>query len=298
MHNLTSFNALTSYIRPGDLVLLDIDETLVRPEPDATELWFVAFCNAMIAAGPPHKDSVFMAGVELWQALQGVCEVATPEVCTRQVLAAVAGIPGVTCIGLTARGPEVHDETVSQLRQCGVYDGIFETRSLGVLAPGAASDAPGVSPLTHKGGIIYCSGSRKPQGFFAFEASTRGAAPRPSRVVLVDDRESHVKALHEACLARKQPFLGLVYGSEADGFKAASSDVELARGWQLLARVLASKAGRTRVRRLCERIEGDFSEPSHTRQAVWPAPLAWVAAGVAMGFALGGLAVTMRHRVR
>ena len=306
---LSTFADLPSFVRKGDLVLFDIDETLVRPEPDATEPWFVAFCSALQDAGAPHKAAVFSAGVEIWQGLQGVCDCAPPEgETTTAALAAVAAITGVTCVGLTARGPECHEETVAQLIRCGAYHGVFDAESsLGTLAPATAADAAAyVAPLTHRGGIIYCSGSRKPQGFFAFEACGGGVAVSsgvpdaaaaaaasassaasqalpPRRVVLIDDRESHVKALHAACAERGRPFLGLHYASESE---VVTSAVTLARGWSLLARVLARESGRARIRRMCDIIEAeDGSKRWHT------SALMCGAIGVGVGVTVSALAV-------
>ena len=182
---LSSIAELSSFLQAGDLLLLDIDETLVRPEADATEPWFNALCAALHEKSGVSKAVCFRAGVELWQALQAVCQSAAPEeAATINALAAAASLPGVMCVGLTARGPECHEETESQLAHCGIWHGVFATdSSLGELAPQAAGEW--TAPLTHLHGIVYCSGSRKPAGLRAFEAASSIAPSR--RVVLVDD---------------------------------------------------------------------------------------------------------------
>ena len=248
IERLEAIASLPALVRPGDVVLMDIDDTLVRPEPDATEAWFVKFCSAIKAGSDDAtvKSNVFMAGVELWCALQDVCDVSTPEQqATSAALHAVAAMPGVTIVGLTARGPEIADETVRQLRRCGVYDGVFEQHSLGELKPAARGD--GVAALTHAAGVVYCSGSRKPEGLFAFEeaaAVSRSTTFNTRRVVLVDDREAHVSALCEAMRVRARPFLGLHYVG------APVSSEALPRGWQLLAAVMGKAHGRQKLRRM------------------------------------------------
>ena len=245
IERLSTIARLPACLREGDLLMLDIDETIVRPEADATEPWFNSFVRALHKQGIP-QPVCFSAGIELWQALQGICHAETPEgEATREALAAAARIPGVECVGLTARGPEVHEETVAQLQHCGVYEGIFSTCSFGKLS----TEADGKAPLEHRGGIVYCSGSRKPAGLRAYEAAARVASAR--RVVLVDDRESHCKAVRDDCAARGQPFLGLHY---LTGDAGASP--QLPRGWQLLAAALATTVPRRRLLRMINFVDG------------------------------------------
>lgn len=280
---------LPAKVQEGDLVLFDIDETLVRSEPDATEPWFNAFCGVL---KQEDVSNVFMAGVELWMGLQAVCVCAAPEEdATRRALAAVAATSGVLCVGLTARGPECHGETMAQLRTCGVYDGIFDaSSSLGVIAPPLPTDT--ISPLTHLGGIIYCSGSRKPAGLFAFDEHTAHSTGR--RIVFVDDRESHVEALRAACAERGRDFVGLHYAPE--GSLHAGSSATLARGWQLLAKVLGSEEGRAKMRRMLDLLSGEVEGSGGLKGArkKTPSSLLCASLGVVVGAGVALAAVRWR----
>ena len=272
---------LPAMLREGDLLLLDVDETLVRSEPDATEPWFNAFVDALRHNGKNEKRVCFDAGVEVWQALQGVCAVAAPEgEATREALRAALRIPGVECVGLTARGPEVDVETVAQLKRCGLYEGVFATRSLGELAPASAGDR--VAPLTHLHGIIYCSGSRKPAGCRAFEAAA--AIPSTRRVVLLDDRESHCHAVAEDCRARGRPFLGVHY---AHG--SADAECVLPRSWQLVAAIIgdSSGGGRQKMRQALDAMGKDDADVGGDARSTSPR----VALALVVGACVGGAAV-------
>lgn len=254
---LTSIADLPSHLRAGDLLMLDIDETLVMPEADATEAWFYQFTSVLQAHGV-KKDVSFRSGVELWQAMQAVCDASAPEFgATRSALAAAVAIPGVEICGLTARGPEVHAETVDQLIKCGVYEFFATNSSLGVLEADDGSRGRHFAPLTHLGGVTYCSGSRKPAGLRAFEAAA--AVPPGRRVVLVDDRQAHCQALCDDRQSRGQPFLGLHYVRGGSAAAQAAHPTALPRGWQLFGRVLALRtAGRQRMRNLLDMLdEGD-----------------------------------------
>ena len=187
---------------------------------------------------------------------------------------------GVECVGLTARGPECHEETEAQLMRCGIFHDVFATtKSIGALAPAAPGEL--VEPLTHLRGIIYCSGSRKPAGLRAFEAAAHIAPDR--RVVLLDDREAHCKALLVDRRSRDQPFLGLHYAPAG----VAEGPVEISRGWQLLAAALATPvAGRQRLRRMLDILDRtDRALPTPLpppRLDVWS-----VALGVLLGAGAG-----------
>lgn len=249
---LPSIAALPSLLAAGDLLLLDLDETLIKPEfDDASEPWFNAFLASLAENGVEGTNG-FFAGIELWQALQAVCDVHPAEgeaTCT--ALAAAAATPGVVCVGLTARGPEMSAETVGQLRHCELFEGVFDTeRSLKVLSPSAEGDL--VAPLTHLEGIVYCSGPRKPQGLNAFFDKS-GCVPQ--RVVFVDDRESHVRAVCAAMQEKQLPYLGLHY---TPGAATSAAKCSLPRGWKLLAAILArERGGRDRLRRMLALLDGE-----------------------------------------
>lgn len=253
IRRITSIAELPALVRPGDLLCLDIDETLVKPEAaDASEAWFVAFCGALQGKCRVGGSTAFEAGVLLWEALQRVCDVRAPEgEVTRSALAAAAKVPGVRCVGLTARGPEAAEETAEQLRRCGVSNA-FEAVSLGTLAP--AEVGATVAPLTHLDGVIYCSGPRKPAGLLAFEAVSAPGAAAGGRVVLLDDRARHVEAMRQTMSERGRPFLGLVY--EPVGEAAATAQCDLGRGWQLFAALLAHRrGGRDRLRSILDLLD-------------------------------------------
>lgn len=256
---ILSIAELPSHLRAGDLLALDIDETLVRPEHDATEPWFNEFAAAVKSHAPICDRLLFCACVELWCALQAVCECTAPEGdATRQALVAAAAMPGVECVGLTARAPDIHDETAEQLSRLGLFDGNFATHaSLGALAPPPGFvDEYARPPLTHIGGIIYCSGSRKPAGLRAFEAAA--GIPHARRVVLLDDRRAHCEAVGTDRASRGQPFLGLHYAPSGAPDKCA-----LPRGWQLVAAAVARRAGRRRLRSLLDQLDqADEDAPS------------------------------------
>ena len=56
---------LASCCEPGDTIYLDLDETLLVPEPDASEAWAKHFAEALEAGGVPTGGAAWAAA---WRA--------------------------------------------------------------------------------------------------------------------------------------------------------------------------------------------------------------------------------------
>ena len=301
---LSTIADLKTHLVPGDVLYLDIDETLVSPENDASEPWAVGFKDALVDAGVEVQTSWTVA-VQLWQALQCTCTVVPPEGATTQRVLLDLKAAGYTMIGLTARGPEMAKDTLAQLARCGLGGLFDETRSFGELQSPPdvpVSTAPHSPPLAHANGIVFCSGSRKPQGLLAYEAAAKEAAamapssaaarPQPlpqPRVVLVDDRQAHCQAVGDVLSARGRAFLGLHYTHTAPHRTAAGAvpgasaaeTVGVSRGWALLASALADgPEARSRVARALSILESSAelrTPPGWSRQWRWVLSLPLVA---------------------
>ncbi|KAL1515452.1 hypothetical protein AB1Y20_002077 [Prymnesium parvum] len=242
-----SIAALPESCEEGDTVFVDIDETLLVPEPDASEAW------ARQLAAQLGGGSGWPAACHLWAALQGVCEARACEArATRDALDALRR-RGLRVHGLTSRDCRVAEETFRQLAACGL-DGIFEQKTLGELARGEGGGAP----IWHERGVVYCAGSRKAEGVESFER--RGGGGRHGRVVLIDDRLQHVQAVCEALERQGRGFLGLHYvreGADAHG------DYALPHSVKLLARALATRRGRAHVLAALDALEGEPARHAH-----------------------------------
>ncbi len=283
---IASLSELLTLAKPGDLILLDLDETLLSPETDASEPWFHALKDEMIKRGVEAETS-WLSAVEVWQAAQNVCDVkCTEDEVTLSVLKELKG-RGHTIMGLTARGPEVAQQTVSQLERCGIQP-FLEAPSAGVLAPAAPSDP--LMPLTHERGVIYCSGARKPEGLLAYETRLPPGLPTERRVVFVDDRDSHVQAVQREMERQGRAFLGLHYTRVSDAARGAGA-YGLPRGWQLFAAMLAhGPAARESIRRSLRVIDtGSLVESRNARARVSADAAAGLALGLLAGATLGAI---------
>ena len=225
-------------------VYVDLDETIISTEPDASP-YFERALNAALKEKLPALDggAAFRTTCALWCSFQGHCGVAPVERdATARFLRSLRA-RGVEIVGLTARGPDLLEETAAQLVKAGVA-GCFDGSSLGPLAP----PANGRPPLFHSAGVVYCAGSRKPAAMTAYEARR----PNRGRLVLVDDVLSHLEAMASA--AGERPFLGLHY-TQVAAMNPAYRDYEFPRLGKLLAGALANPRGRAFLRAAVDAVE-------------------------------------------
>lgn len=286
---------LVELCREGDIVFLDLDDTLLSTEPSASEAWAAAFAGSLEANGVPKGGAAWEAACCLWMGLQSSCEVRAVEgEATVRAMKALAAA-GHALVGLTARSPEALEETAQQLASCHL-SALLSSGSLGVLAPAAAGKFGGLSrsdslrpPLIHDRGVVYCCGSRKPQGLAAFEAKYGGGS---GRVVFVDDKLSHVFALRDALQPSGRQFLGVHYtavaASLADPTTGEVPPYALPRDSSLLAATLGSAASRAHLLNAVRLLEAAQRDPLAVR--LWDRLRrgdgeAWsaVAAGVCVG---------------
>jgi hypothetical protein len=153
---LPDLSALLSLCLPGDTLYLDLDETLISAEPDAAEVAAKALASALHQHGADLSSS-WEAACFVWEAFQGACAVKPTEGAATLAVLLELRQRGLHMVGMTARAPSVSRETELQLERCGIL------RFFSPLTLGDISDAlgPTLPPLTHRHGIIYCTGSRK-----------------------------------------------------------------------------------------------------------------------------------------
>lgn len=264
---------LVELCREGDIIFLDLDDTLLSTEPSASEAWAAAFAGALEENGVPKGGVAWEAACCLWMGLQSSCEVRPVEGdATVRAMEALAAA-GHALVGLTARSPEALEETAQQLASCRLTE-LLSSGSLGVLAPPAAAEPGGLSrpqglkpPFVHDRGVVYCCGSRKPQGLQAFEAKMSGGGS--GRVVFVDDKLSHVLALRDALQSSGRAFLGVHYTAVAASLADAATGVvppyALPRDSSLLAATLGSAAPRAHLHNAVRLLEDAERDPLAAR---------------------------------
>lgn len=245
---LATISELSSQCMPGDRVYLDLDDTLISSEPHASTRFEEAMKSALEAQGVNANDIARAATCELWQGMQSSCRVQTVEGAATVAALRKLRENGNEVIGLTARSPELTEETFQHLTSCSLVD-FFENSSLGILAQPDECDSRG--PLIHEHGVIYCTGSRKLQAVVAYEQE------RPSgdaRIVFVDDLMRHLEAVQKGLLPLGRKFLGLHYTA------CVEETYEFPRLGRLLASMMASSKGRAHIGKALEIIDAAEKE--------------------------------------
>lgn len=153
---LPDFSSLLSLCLPGDTLYLDLDETLISAEPDAAEVAAKALASALHQHGADLSSS-WEAACFVWEAFQGSCAVKPTEGAATLAVLLELRQRGLHMVGITARAPSVSRETELQLERCGILR-FFSPLTLGDISD---AEGPTLPPLTHRHGIIYCTGSRK-----------------------------------------------------------------------------------------------------------------------------------------
>eukprot|EP00947_MAST-08B_sp_MAST-8B-sp1_P005082 g5082.t1 len=204
----TSLGEVVPEVDERTVVFLDVDETLLRASLHAgSERWEKAMTAELQRLGC-SKDMAWRSSCFAWQALQRVVPMEACEGATTAAVVAELQAKAAAVFGLTARHPSLATRTVGQLQKNGiVLDGGAD--ELPVDLPRTESDPLGSRgggkidaeewsawfqpPIARRGGVWFCCGPRKLEAALAALRALPG--PPPTRVILVDDRRSHLEQI-------------------------------------------------------------------------------------------------------
>lgn len=204
------FAELASHVDEETLVLLDIDDTLLHTaQMLGSDEWFSSRINQYKEEGLSTQESLEKTLAE-WEGIRHLTKMVAVEPGANQVLAALQE-NGVSIIGLTAQELSLSTRTMKQLRANG-----FDLSLTAICTEPHCISVNGRNIL-YRNGIIFTSGSSKAQALFAI---CREIGYTPKRLLLVDDKESHLKDVEQAAQERGIEFIGLRYGY-ADSKKEA-----------------------------------------------------------------------------
>lgn len=206
IQEVESLSQVDPLLRSGDLLVLDIDNTLVVPcQQLGSDQWFYHRLNQLMQAGMENKPALEQS-LRDWHAVQALTKVRPCESCSADWVQAWQS-RGMPVMGLTTRGLGLSQITIDQLESlkidlkgtAPVKDERFYLNPWGVLL---------------RRGILFTAGTHKGRAFMKFLDDTQ---MRPQRVVFVNDKASHLKELQQTVEERGIDFLGLRYGA-VDGW--------------------------------------------------------------------------------
>ena len=196
-----NMDELYGHLKPGMLVVFDIDNTLIEPVQElGSNQWFENRIKEYLSYGYSSHDALQTALKE-WTAIQSITVVKLVE----------PGIDGIVkdlqekgykVMGLTTRGLSLSTRTVEQLESVGVdlrptaptQEEVFFMNERGVL---------------FRGGALFTAATHKGE---ALRKLLEAADHRPDSIMFINDKYSHLVPVEEFCTQAGIPYCGLRYG--------------------------------------------------------------------------------------
>lgn len=189
------------HIEPGMLLVFDIDNTLLEPVQElGSNQWFENKIKEYISYGYNRQDALEKT-LRQWTAIQSITQVklVEPEIDT---IVRKLQNDGYTVMGLTTRGLGISTCTITQLnsakidltRTAPTQKEIFFNNERGVLFRGGAL----FTAATHKGK--------------ALEKLLEAVDLKPSSILFINEKLSHILPVEDFCEKANIPFVGLRYG--------------------------------------------------------------------------------------
>jgi hypothetical protein len=224
-----SMQKVNGFLKSGDLIILDLDNTLMIPRQQlGSDQWFYHRIDHHLTQGLTRKQALKEALHE-WHSVQAITKVLPCEASTADWVRRWQK-EGRTVMGLTTRGVGMSQITIDQLTSLNInldataphHGELFYLNPWGIL---------------FRQGIMFTAGTHKGKalGFLLDELQLN-----PSRIVFVNDKESHIQQLQETVDARNIPFLGLRYGAVDDwvaSFNPAIADVQ----WEQFGHIISDE---------------------------------------------------------
>jgi hypothetical protein len=243
------FKEIDTYLAPGTMVILDIDDTLLVPvQMLGCDEWFQSRLRCYEQEGLTASESLEKSLAE-WEAVRHLTKMEVVEEGTEETIQILQD-RGYVVMGLTTQGLALAMRTRQQLMEhridlsCSALsydDHYFIVDGRGIL---------------HHAGILYTSGTHKGLALFTLLDQLEYL---PKRILFINDKHSHLLSIEETAKERGVEFVGLRY-AYSDARKAAF-DEEIAH-YQFTHSTFVSLLSDEEVRKQL-RTEASASSPPH-----------------------------------
>jgi hypothetical protein len=200
---ISHFEALKAHIQEkGTLCLVDIDDTCLIPcQTLGTDVWFLDRWSHYEKTGLSKKEALEKALGE-WEAIRHLTQVKIVEEGTSQIIKDLQK-QGVVMMGLTTQGLALATRTQLQLASLEI--------DLSQTAPYATQDYYFTNGhgVLYRHGILFTSGTPKGP---ALEKLLNLMQLRPSKIVFINDKKTHLQDIERSLEKMGIPFVGLRYG--------------------------------------------------------------------------------------
>lgn len=215
---ISNFHCFKEHVKePGTLCLVDIDDTCLIPcQTLGTDVWFIDRWTGFERDGFSKNEAIDLALAE-WEAIRHLTKVKLVEEGTDQIISELQG-EGVVMMGLTTQGLALATRTRSQLAALGI--------DLSKTAPYSHQDHYFLNGhgVLYRSGILYTSGTEKGP---ALEKLLSLLEMRPTRIVFINDKQTHLCDIERSANKLGIPFTGLRYSYSDERVK--NYDPEIAR---------------------------------------------------------------------
>jgi len=209
-------------------VILDLDNTVFKSIQDlGSDQWYTRFFEYAIAQITSDKTEAFTLVIAVYDAVQQHVSQKPVEPGIVEIIRRLQDI-GIPVLGLTARSSRISDRTLQQLQENGIDFSRFWGKSHFKLAQDG-----NYTPVFHDG-VIFCNSLNKGKCLKSFSDRT-GLYPRA--VVMADDKEKNLHAVHAAQDETGGSFVGIRYGrldNEVAALDLRNATIELTRISHLL----------------------------------------------------------------
>jgi hypothetical protein len=204
----SSIQQLVSLARPSSqLILLDIDNTLLRPKQMlGSDEWFSYYLGRQ-AFIPEEKEKAFHRVLDLWEAIHVVSSVIPMEKNTAAVVRELQEM-GCSLMAFTTRGSSLEYVTDRQLTSIGIHLSLKGHSNISFTLKNMPS-------VLFSKGVLFTNGTHKGQALREFLCQIGWM---PDRIIFINDKQNQ---LEEASLGipKTVQFLGLRY-APADEYVA------------------------------------------------------------------------------
>lgn len=234
-----------AHAREGSLYVFDLDNTLIAPRQHlGSDQWVSYAVDRFVKQGLTLKealDRVIPCYVEVIKKTE--MELIDPQVPAIFRQLEQKHIP---YIGLTKRDPLIAERTLEQLETLKVHFSPFLASEMDDLLEG-------MEGTLYKKGVLFAAQSVEKGPTLC--AYLKGVKKRPSQIVAIDDKLSHLKSLSAAAEGMGIPFVGVRYGGADEkvrNFNPQIADMQLEHFEKILSdeealKLLEAKSSKGRV---------------------------------------------------
>lgn len=190
------------YCHYNSFIVLDLDNTIVEPSQElGSDQWFEKLLDQACKISPGHETVELI--VKLYHAVQHHTILQPVENKVVFLIKALQDI-GIPVIALSSRGTPIITPTLVQLNRLGIHF----NRQWGQLTLNFTEN--GIqSAAIFKSGIIFCNGYDKGKCLNTFFSAIKFY---PKNVLMIDDKEKHLRSVEKMINAYSGKFAGVRYG--------------------------------------------------------------------------------------